>query len=300
MLLLNRWPQGGGRDFRRLTGCPVVAPGHTPSVRNRFGPTASSSAEPRQLVELAGHIGAAGFASGDRLVVGAWTLGAARADDRRDVGRARTVEQRAARAVGARRRLHRLGVPVRPDRGGRRGGRLGRACAEGRRGSAVDPSAPSAAAGRSLPRALRPAWVHALVEGPIARLTLGVRTYGVTAHRRARVVPSRPLVVGGLRLGDRRRRRPRCDRSCRSAVPLRLLRAATTTLGDGGTAAARAPVTGVRQYGAATSSTSRLAVQVPTKPSRSNRSARAWPMPSCAYHARVATPVHSPCGARPA
>ena len=39
-------------------------------------------------------------------------------------------------------------------------------------------------------------------------------------------------------------------------------------------------------------------MQVPTNPSRSNRSARACPMPSSAYQARVATPVHSSCGAR--
>ena len=129
-------------------------------------------------VELTGHIGAAGFASGDRVVVGAWTSGPlgpmtdvmwARPDGERVL---LAPSEPAAAFIGSVYRFDRVDVVEVA------GGWHGRALAV-----AAGPLSIRLVVGRGWalpPRALRPAWVTRYVEGPIARLALGVRTYGVT------------------------------------------------------------------------------------------------------------------------
>jgi hypothetical protein len=55
------------------------------------------------------------------------------------------------------------------------------------------------------PAALRPAWCTRFVEGPIARLTMGVRTYGVTptgVREWYRADRWRPVLTGSATLDD--------------------------------------------------------------------------------------------------
>jgi hypothetical protein len=135
-------------------------------------------ADSKRRVELAGHIGAAGFASGDRVVVGAWTAGPL--GPMTDVMWARPDGMRVLLApsdavAGFIASVYRFDrVEVVDVRGTWDGhvlqvdaGPLSIRLESGR--------------GRPLPLgALRPAWVTRWVEGPIARVALGVRTYGVT------------------------------------------------------------------------------------------------------------------------
>lgn len=129
-------------------------------------------------VELRGHIGASGFASGERIVVGVWDDGPLGA--MADVMWARPDGERVllaptdavAELITSAYRFDR--VDVVDVRGACDGRRL-----------EVDAGALSvrlvAGRGWPLPPArLRPLWFTRYVEGPIARLAMGVRTYGVT------------------------------------------------------------------------------------------------------------------------
>jgi hypothetical protein len=130
-------------------------------------------------VELAGRIGAAGFASGDRVVVGVWAAGPlgpmtdvmwARPDGERvllapsesvadfitSAYRFDRVEVVAVRSGGDERSLDVEAGPLAVRLVGGRGWRLP-------------------------PARLRPPWFTRYVEGPIARVAMGVRTYGVTS-----------------------------------------------------------------------------------------------------------------------
>jgi hypothetical protein len=58
--------------------------------------------------------------------------------------------------------------------------------------------------GWRLPLRRRPAWFTRLVEGPVARVTMGVRTYGTSptgVHEWYQAERSRPLVEASARLG---------------------------------------------------------------------------------------------------
>ena len=135
-------------------------------------------ADDARRVQLVGHIGAAGFASGDRVVVGVWTSGPV--GPMADVMWARPDGERvllapsdvAARFIASVYRFER--VDVVPVRGAWEGRTL-----------AVD-AGPlkirlDASRGWRLPPAsLRPAWFTRFVEAPIARVALGVRAYGTT------------------------------------------------------------------------------------------------------------------------
>jgi hypothetical protein len=139
--------------------------------------TVGSSAS-RRRVELAGHIGSAGFASGDRVVVGAWTSGPlgsmidvmwARPDGERVL---LAPTESVAAFIASVYRFDRVEVVA--------------VCGfcDGRN-LEVDagPLSIRLVAGRGWslpPAALRPAWWTRFVEGPIAGLSMGVRTYGVT------------------------------------------------------------------------------------------------------------------------
>jgi hypothetical protein len=135
----------------------------------------SSSA---RRVELVGHIGAAGFASGDRVVVGAWTSGPlgpmvdvmwARPDGERVLlAPTEPVAEFIASVYGFDR------VEVVAVEGTCDGHTLD---------VVAGPLSIRLVAGRGwpLPPAwLRPTWCTRFVEGPIAHLAMGVRTYGVT------------------------------------------------------------------------------------------------------------------------
>jgi len=129
-------------------------------------------------VELAGHIGAAGFASGDRVVAGVWVAGPL--GPMTDVMWARPDGERVLLApsdavadfIGSAYRFDRVEVvPVRGSCDGRNlhvhAGSLSIHLTAG--------------AGWPLPPArLRPPWWTRFVEGPIARVAMGVHTYGVT------------------------------------------------------------------------------------------------------------------------
>jgi hypothetical protein len=129
-------------------------------------------------VELRGHIGASGFASGDRIVVGVWDDGPL--GPMVDVMWARPDGERVLLAptdavadfITSAYRFDRVEVV---DVRGRCDGR------------GLDAEAGALtirlAAGRGWPlppARLRPPWFTRYVEGPIARVVMGVRTYGVT------------------------------------------------------------------------------------------------------------------------
>jgi len=152
-------------------------------------------------VELAGRIGAAGFASGDRLVVGAWTSGPLGAMT--DVMWARPDGERvllapddaAADFIASVYRFERIDVvPVRAHWDG----------------TTLDveaaPVSVRLVAGlgwRLPPASLRPPWLTRFVEAPIARLTLGVQAYGVTptgVREWYRADRWRPVVSGAATL----------------------------------------------------------------------------------------------------
>ena len=152
-------------------------------------------------VQLRGRIGAAGFASGDRIVVGAWESGPL--GPMIDVMWARPDGERVLLAPSARvadfvTSLYRFDrVEVVDVRGGWRderlevdAGGLGMRLVAGR--------------GRRIPvGALRPPWFTRFVEAPVARLTLGVRLYGVTptgAREWYRADRWRPVVSGSATL----------------------------------------------------------------------------------------------------
>lgn len=167
-------------------------------------------------VELEGNIGAAGFASGDRIVVGAWTDGPIGAMV--DVMWARPDGERvllapsddAAALITAAYSFDRVEVVE------VRGGCTGRVL-----DVAAGPLAIRLEAGRGwpLPPAwLRPAWFTRFVEAPIAKAVMGVRTYGVTptgarewyrADRYRRVV-SGSASCDGRSLGELRPVDPPC------------------------------------------------------------------------------------------
>ncbi len=147
-------------------------------MTNHSDPLGSGAGTAPRRVELRGHIGAAGFASGDRLVVGAWTSGPlgpmtdvmwAQPDGTRVL---LAPSRAVAEFITAAYRFDRIEVVE--VQGGWDG-----------HGLAVDagPLSIRLSTGRGWPlppHALRPPWFTRYVEGPIARLTLGVRTYGVT------------------------------------------------------------------------------------------------------------------------
>jgi hypothetical protein len=129
-------------------------------------------------VELEGHIGAAGFASGDRVVVGVWSSGPlgpmtdvmwARPDGERVL---LAPTQAVADFITSAYRFERVElVEVSGSCDGTRlevdaGGLCVRLVAE--RGWPLPPAR------------LRPPWVTRFVEGPVARAVMGVKTYGVT------------------------------------------------------------------------------------------------------------------------
>jgi hypothetical protein len=134
--------------------------------------------EPTRRVELAGHIGAAGFASGDRIVVGVWRSGPL--GSMTDVMWARPDGERvllapsepAAAFIASVYRFERIEVV-----------RIAGGCDDGFLEVDAGPLSIRFVAGRGWslpPAALRPAWCTRFVEGPIARVAMGVRTYGVT------------------------------------------------------------------------------------------------------------------------
>jgi hypothetical protein len=173
-------------------------------------------ADGARRVELAGCIGAAGFGSGDRLVVGAWTAGPlgpmtdvmwARADGERVL---LAPDQPVAEFIASVYRFDR--VEVVPVGGGWDGGTL-----------EVDagPVSIRLVAGRGWrlpPAALRPPWFTRYVEAPIGRATMGVRAYGVTPtgvrewYRadRWRPVADGSASIDGLDLGPLRPVDPPC------------------------------------------------------------------------------------------
>jgi hypothetical protein len=150
-------------------------------------------------VELIGVIGAAGFASGDRIVVGAWAAGPL--GPMTDVMWARPGGERVLLApsrpvadfITAAYRFDRIEVV--DVRGGWDAASSTVAVGAG-------PLSIRLVAGRGWPlppRALRPPWVTRYVEGPIARLALQVRAYGVTptgAREWYRADRWRPVVAG--------------------------------------------------------------------------------------------------------
>jgi hypothetical protein len=129
-------------------------------------------------VELVGHIGAAGFGTGDRVVVGLWASGPlgpmvdvmwARPDGERVL---LAPSEPAAEFIASVYRFDRTDVVA-----------VDGSC-DGRT-LAVDagPLSIRLVAGRGWPlppKQLRPTWCTRFVEGPIARAAMGVRTYGVT------------------------------------------------------------------------------------------------------------------------
>lgn len=156
----------------------------------------------RGRIELVGHIGAAGFASGDRFVVGAWTSGPvgsmvdvmwARPDGERVLLAPSTA---AAEFISSVYGFDR--VEVVDLRGSCDGPTL-----------AVEAGDVSIrlAAGRGWPlppRWLRPPWFTRYVEGPIARVAMGVRTYGVSptgVQEWYRAQRWRPVVTGAATIG---------------------------------------------------------------------------------------------------
>lgn len=129
-------------------------------------------------VELRGHIGAAGFASGDRIVAGVWASGPlgpmvdvmwARPDGERVL---LAPSDAVADFITSAYRFERVEIVDVRGRG---------------EDARLDVEAGSLSvhlvAGRGVPlppARLRPPWFTRYVEGPIARVAMGVRTYGVT------------------------------------------------------------------------------------------------------------------------
>jgi hypothetical protein len=152
-------------------------------------------------VELDGCIGAAGFASGDRIVVGVWTSGPL--GPMTDVMWARQDGERVLLApndavadfITSAYRFDRVEVVA--VRGECDGQTL-----------AVDagPLSVRLTAGRGWPLPpgrLRPPWFTRYVEGPIASVAMGVRTYGVTStgvREWYRADRWRPVVSGSATL----------------------------------------------------------------------------------------------------
>jgi len=152
-------------------------------------------------VELAGRIGAAGFASGDRLVVGVWASGPL--GPMTDVMWARpsgvrvllAPSQAVADFVTSAYRFDRVEVVDVRSHGDERtidveAGPLAIRLVGGR-------------AWRLPPARLRPPWFTRYVEGPIARVAMGVRTYGVTptgVREWYRADRWRPVVAGSATL----------------------------------------------------------------------------------------------------
>ncbi len=150
----------------------------TPREESLEQPRVTAGPSAPRRVELEGHIGAAGFASGDRVVVGAWTAGPlgpmvdlmwARPDGERVLLAPTTAVADFVTSLYVFDRIEVVTIDGRFD---------GRALA-------VDagPLSICLVAGRGWPfppAALRPTWCTRFVEGPIARAVMGVRTYGVT------------------------------------------------------------------------------------------------------------------------
>jgi hypothetical protein len=155
-------------------------------------------------VELIGHIAAAGFASGDRFVVGAWTSGPvgpmvdvmwATPEGERVL---LAPSQAAADFISSVYGFDRVQVVD------MRGSCDGRTLAVEAGGLSLRLAA---SRGWPLPpRWLRPAWFTRYVEGPIARLAMGVRTYGVSptgVREWYRADRWRPVVAGAATLDGR-------------------------------------------------------------------------------------------------
>ena len=167
-------------------------------------------------VDLAGRIGAAGFASGDRVVVGVWESGPLGAMT--DVMWARPDGERVllapteavAEFITSAYRFDRVEIAEVATRGDDHT-------------IEVDAGALSirlvAGRGWRLPPArLRPPWFTRYVEGPVARVTMGVHTYGVTptgvrewyrADRWSPVVSGR-ATLDGIDLGSMGPVQPPC------------------------------------------------------------------------------------------
>jgi hypothetical protein len=167
-------------------------------------------------VDLAGRIGAAGFASGDRVVVGVWESGPLGAMT--DVMWARPDGERVllapteavAEFITSAYRFDRVYIAEVATRGDDHT-------------IEVDAGALSirlvAGRGWRLPPArLRPPWFTRYVEGPVARVTMGVHTYGVTptgvrewyrADRWSPVVSGR-ATLDGIDLGSMGPVQPPC------------------------------------------------------------------------------------------
>lgn len=152
-------------------------------------------------VELRGTIASAGFASGDRVVVGWWDdgpLGAMRDVMwvRPDGCRVLLAESAAvARFVSGVYGFDEVEVV------GFRGYRDDRSLALD-----AGPLAIRLAAGGAVPLPPRPAWVTRYVERPVARRLLGVETYGVSptgVREWYRTVRYRPVTWGRLRVDGR-------------------------------------------------------------------------------------------------
>ena len=130
-------------------------------------------ADDARRVELTGRIGAAGFASGDRMVVGVWTSGPlgpmtdvmwARPDGERVL---LAPDEPVAEFIASVYRFER--VEVVPVRGGWNGRTLEVSA------GAVSIRLVTGRGWRLPPPSLRPPWFTRFVEGPIARVTMGVR-----------------------------------------------------------------------------------------------------------------------------
>lgn len=150
--------------------------------------------------ELAGVIAGAGFASGDRLVVGHWTrspLGPfsdvmwAAPDGRRTL---HVADARVGEFISAVYRFDELAVAELTVRGG------------ARHLEAVGPDYRLVLdAGRGWPLPVhRPAWFTRFVEGPVARALMDVRTYGVSptgVREWYRADAWHPVTAGSLTVG---------------------------------------------------------------------------------------------------
>ena len=174
-------------------------------------------------VELAGRIGAAGFASGDRVVVGVWASGPL--GPMTDVMWARPDGERVLLAPSERGcGLHHLGVPLRPEsRSSTCVRSVDERALEVEAGLARPCGSSAGAAWRLPPARLRPPWFTRYVEGPIARCGDG------SAHLRRDAPPvctSGTAPIAGVR-SSAVRQRSTASTSDRSARWIR--RAASTS-----------------------------------------------------------------------